>query len=273
MTKRGKFIFVSFILSVLLWAVQFLVPEHRVQAIIVMSFLSYFVSAWVLFEDLKGVEWITIMVLPVMYTLGAGLFSLFLPESIPVIMGKQLEVDMARLTAGVIKSLYWVGFGLGFYALYLTENIFSVAAIRTIQLLRAAHAVGFLLTLIVSFFLFHALFSFRLPFYWLSILAGLVSWPLLLQGCWSMQLKDGINKKVMAYTSIGALIIAQVALGLSFWPARVLTITLGLVSSLYVILGLSQHAIGQRLFRNQIIEYSAIAMVVFLASFYITSWR
>src|SRR5688572_21095232 len=143
MSKRMKFVLASIGLALLLWATQFIVPEHRIQAVLGIVAASYIVSAWVLFEDLKGAEWFTVLILPVSYTLGAGLFSLFLPEALPRIFGIRLETEVARLVAKLVKAVFFAGFGLGFYALYLTENIFSVAAIRTIQLLRAAHAVGF----------------------------------------------------------------------------------------------------------------------------------
>jgi hypothetical protein len=148
-----------------------------------------------------------------------------------------------------------------------------VAAIRTIQLLRAAHAVGFLLTLVVGLFLFHALVSFKLPFWALSLLAGGMSLPLFLQGNWSMQLKEGLSRRVWLYSLVGALIVAEAALALAFWPVEGLTAALMLVTVMYVVLGLSQQYLSGRLFKNQMNEYVAVAVMVLLASFYITSWR
>lgn len=268
-----KFILASAVISFCLWGLQFIVPEHRLQAIIAAVVLAYLISVWVLFEDLKGVEWLTIMILPVLYALGAGLFSLFLPESVSRIFGQRLEVEVGRLVAGILKLGFWLSFGVGYYAMYLTENIFSVAAIRTIQLLRAAHAVGFLLTLVVGLFLFHALVSFKLPFWWFAILAGGLSLPLFLQGNWSMQLKEGLSRRVWRYSIVGALIVAEASLALAFWPVAGLTGALMMVTAMYVVLGLSQQQLVGRLFKNQINEYAAVAVMVLLASFYITTWR
>lgn len=268
-----KFVLASLILSILLWATQFIVPEHRIQAIVGIVAASYMVSAWVLFEDLKGAEWFTILILPVLYTLGAGLFSLFLPESLNRIFGLRLDAEVARLVAKLVKAIFWAGFGVGFYALYLTENIFSVAAIRTIQLLRAAHAVGFLLTLLIGLFLYQAIFSFRLDWWALALLVGVLSFFLFLQGNWSMQLKEGVSRKVILYSLVGALLTTQMAVVLSFWPAKALTGALMLSTSSYVLLGLSEQYLAGRLFKNQINEYIAVAIVVLGASFYITSWR
>lgn len=273
MSKRAKYIVAALVLSLMLWGTRLIVPEQRMEAIVAIVVASYLISAWVLFEDLKGVEWVTILILPVMYTLGAGLFSLFLPVSVPRIFGQRLEADVARLIAGIVRGGFWLLFGVGAYGLYLTENIFSVAAIRTIQLLRAARAVGFLLTLVVAMFLFQALFSFKLQFWVLGLLAGLLSFPLFLQGNWSMQLKKGLNRRVVLYSLVGAVVVAQMAGVLAFWPVKSLVAALMLVTAVYVVLGLSQQKLIGRLFKKQINEYVAVAVVVLVASFYITSWR
>ena len=71
------------------------------------------------------------------------------------------------------------------YALLLTENIYAVAANRTIQLVRAAHAVGFLLTVITAIFLIGTVFGLRLPFLANGIMVAVILWPLFLKGLWS----------------------------------------------------------------------------------------
>ena len=48
MTKRFKFVLASGLMALLLWAMQFVVPEHRLQVIIVAVVLSYLLSVWVL---------------------------------------------------------------------------------------------------------------------------------------------------------------------------------------------------------------------------------
>jgi len=94
-----------------------------------------------------------------------------------------------------------------------------------------------------------------------------------LQGNWSMQLKEGLSRRVWLYSLVGALIVAEAALALAFWPVEGLTAALMLVTVMYVVLGLSQQYLSGRLFKNQMNEYVAVAVMVLLASFYITSWR
>jgi len=120
MKKRHKFLFVSFLLGLGLLVTQFTQVEFRYQALTILGFMAFGLSAWALFDDLKGIEWFSILVLPAIYPVSVGLFYFLLPEKF--------------LSRVVILGLFIVGM----YALLLTQNIFSVAAIRTIQLLRAA---------------------------------------------------------------------------------------------------------------------------------------
>lgn len=273
MPKRTKFIFVAIILACLLWGTQWISADRRLAGILVVSVFSYVLTAWALFEDLKGAEWLTIMILPVSYTLGAGLFNMFLPDAVPRLLGVRLGADTAQVTANLVHLAFWVSYAVGFYALELTANIFSVAAVRTIQLLRAAHAVGFLITLVTALFWYQVVFSFKLPFWWISLIVFVISSGLVLQGNWSMQLKEGIDRRVVTYSTLTAMILAEIALALSFWPAKPLTLALCMVTAMYVLLGLSQQHLAGRLFKNHIYEYLVVACVVLVASIYLTHWR
>lgn len=273
MSKRTKVIVVAFILAVLLWATQWISADKRLQGILVVAILSYVLTAWSLFEDLKGVEWFTILILPVTYTMGAGLFNMFLPDSVPRLLGVHLGAEAALVTANFVHVMFWVGFATGFYFLGLTANIFSVAAVRTIQLLRAAHPAGFLITLVTALFWYHVIFSFKLPFWLVGVAVFIISSLLTLHGNWSMRPKEGIDKLVTRYSFGTSFVLAQVATALAFWPVKPLTAALSMVTALYVMLGLSQLHLAGRLFKNHIYEYLVVAAVVFGASIYLTHWR
>jgi hypothetical protein len=255
MSKRKRFVVVSLLLSLGLLGTQLVRVEHRYQAIIVLGGISYVLSAWALSEDLKGVEWITVLTIPLLYPVSVGLFYFLLPERL-----------LSRL---VILGV----FGIGMYALLLTENIFSVAAIRTIQLLRAAHAVGFLLTLVTAFFLFDTIWSFRLPFYSNGVLVAVCSFPLFLQGLWSYRLGEQRIEKQTVQSSIAlALGLGQIALALSFWPVTVPVGSLFLVTMAYVGLGISQYHLAGRLFRRTLYEYLGVGVIVLITTFLVTKW-
>ncbi len=228
--------------------------EARYQAIGLLAGVAYGLSVWAMFEDLKNIEWLTILILPVMYPISVALFYFLLPERI--------------LTRVAILGL----FGIGMYALLLTENIFSVAAIRTIQLLRAAHAVGFLLTLLVAFFLWGTIFSFRLDPWWNALLVSITSLPLSLQALWSVNLEEKISKDVWMNSLGLSWGLGSLGLVISLWPVSITVASLFLVSSMYVSLGLIQHRMSGRLFKKTIEEYLWVGAAVLVITFILAHW-
>lgn len=255
MNKRKRFVLVSLLLSLSLLGAQFVRVEHRYHAIVLLGGISYTASAWALSEGLRGVEWMTVLTLPVLYPVSVGLFYFLLPE--------------AAMTRVAILGI----FGVGMYALLLTENIFSVAAIRTIQLLRAAHAVGFLLTLVTAFFLFDTIWSFRLPFAVNGMLVALASFPLFLQGLWSYRLgEERIERSTLAYAAGLAFGLGQIAMAISFWPVTVAVGSLFLVTMTYVGLGITQFHFSGRLFRRTINEYLGVGILVLVTTYLVTRW-
>jgi len=158
------------------------------------------------------------------------------------------------------------------YALLLTENIFSVAAIRTIQLFRAAQAVGFLLTLVTAFFLYDTILSFRLSFWTNALLVFIISFPLILQALWSVKLEDYISPKVWLFSFVLSLVLAEVACAISFWPVNIASGSLFLVTMMYIILGLSQQHFARRLFPRTVQEYLGVGIAVLVIILLTAHW-
>ena len=252
--KRKKLVITAFVLALGLLAVQLFTFSWHYWAIIILAALTYLLSSWSLIEGLNGVEWLTVLTLPVLFTIGIGFFYFLTPVS--------------WLVRGPIIILY----GVGLYGLLLTENIFSVAAIRTIQLLRSAHAVAFLLTLIISFFLYNVILSFRFDPWFNFLLVFATSFPLLLQGLWCINLEEKITKKIWSYTLALSFVLGEIVLAFSFWPVSVAVGSLSLTTSLYILLGLSQHQVSERLFRRTINEYIGVGVAVLVVIFLTTHW-
>ncbi|MBU0619045.1 hypothetical protein KKD62_02295 [Patescibacteria group bacterium] len=254
MNKRLKFILISGLLSLGLLTTQFIDISWRYWAILTLTPLTFGFCVWGLVEDLKGVEWLTLFILPIYYTVSVALFYFLLPEKI--------------ITRIFILSL----FGIGMYALLLTQNIFSIAAIRTIQLLRAAHAVAFLLTLVTTFFLFDTLLSFRLSPWFNALLAWVIAFPLVLAGLWNITLANKIDQETWGYSLVLAWIFSQLAFWISFWPLSVAGASLFLVTAMYVGLGIFQHHFSGRLFQKTISEYAWVGVVVLIITFLTAGW-
>lgn len=253
-TKRERFVIVSVLLTLGLLSIQFIEVAWRYQAIAVLALLTYFLSAWALSEGLNGIEWLTVLTLPTLFTVGASLFYFLLPE--------QWSVRLPVI----------VFYAVGCYGLLLTENIFSVAAIRTIQLLRSAQAVGFLLTLATSFFLYNTILVFRLESWLNFLLAALVSFPLVLQALWYVRLEEAISRQLWLYAGMAALVLGEAALVFSFWPVTVTVGSLALTTTDYLVLGLVQHQLNERLFKKTIKEYLLTGAAILLIIFLTTRW-
>jgi len=240
-----------------LLSTQFVTVEYvyRYVAILVLFVVSYLISAWALFEDLKGVEWLVIVPMPGLFAVSVALFYFLLPEAL------------------LSRVVIFVLFAVGAYALFLTSNIYSVAAIRTIQLLRAAHAVGFLLTLVTALMFYNAILSFRAPFWANAILVGLVTFPLIVNGLWSINLDIKVSSKVWWFSGVIALVLAEMAIAISFWPVTVWIGSLFLVAGVYLLLGLSQHHLQERLFKKTLQEYLTVGVFILVVTMLVTNWR
>ena len=171
------------------------------------------------------------------------------------------------------RLVIFLVFGLGAYALYLTSNIYSVAAIRTIQLLRAAHAVGFLLTLVTSLLFYNSIFSFKFPFYINALAVFGVSLPLMINGLWSIKLEQTLTKQLLLYGLVCSLVLSEIAVAISFWPVTVWIASLFLVAGVYVMLGLLQHHLQERLFKKTFRDYVSVGVFVLLVTLVVTKWR
>jgi len=257
MSKRQKFILTSILLSAGFLAVQLSDIPWRYEAIAGLAGLSILFFIFSLWEGLdfrSRPATLLTLTLPVLFTAGVGLFYFLLPSK-----------PLARLPVFIL-------YGIGIYALSLTGNIFTVAAIRTIQLARAARAVNFVLTLLTAFFIFDTIWSFRLPFYFNAALICLTSFPLFLQGIWSTQLEEKISHDVWLHSVVSTLSLTQIALILSFWPVSVVIASLCLTTGIYVTLGLTEAKLTGRLFAKTVREHLFFGGIFLLIVLLTTTW-
>jgi hypothetical protein len=194
------------------------------------------------------------LILPFLYTISVGFFWFLLPSSI-----------LTRLPVIFL-------FGVGMYALFLTMNIYTVSAIRTIALFRAAKGVGFVLTLFTFFLIFDNLFSVRLPIFIFLPSVLVISLPMFLQGFWSISLEKYLDRAVLRSSIVSSLIMGEMAACIYFWPVTVSIGSLFLTLSSYVLLGLGQSKLEGRLFKQTVKDYVLIGFVLILVIFLFTSW-
>jgi len=254
MSKRKRFIITSFALSLGLIIVQLLIGQVRIYGIFSLGIVSVVFFLWSLWEGLGKNMTLVTLILPFFYTIGVGLFWFLLPVSI-----------YTRIPIILI-------YGIGIYSLCLTLNIYTVAAIRTIALLRAARGVGFLLTLTTFFLVYDAILSLHVSVLLNSILIIVTSVPLYFQGYWSITLEKEFPKDIFLLSIISSLVIGEIAAGLYFWPVTVIVGSLFLTVAVYILLGLGQAKLDSRLFVQTVREYLTVGAVVFIGMFLSTRW-
>lgn len=254
MSKRRKFILVSLVLSLGFVIIQLVPNLNRFISIPLLSLATGALFFWGLKEGLGKNATLLTLLLPMLYTIGVGFFWFLLPAT-----------TIARLPAIIV-------YGVGIYALCLTSNIFTVAAIRTIALARAARGVGFVLTLFTTFLIFDTLISFRAQFWLTSLAIAISSFPLFLQGLWSVEVDKKLSREVLLLTLVMSLALGEIAMLLSFWPVTVSVGSLFLTVAMYLMLGLGQAKLELRLFPQTTREYLVIGVTVFVGMFLATHW-
>ncbi|MFA5933363.1 MAG: hypothetical protein WCV81_03835 [Microgenomates group bacterium] len=251
--KRHKIILVSIILSLGLLSTQ-LVPVFLTNRFIVgLALLSFVLSIWALWEGLNSLKAIILMILPMAFTLAVASYYFLLP----VRWLTRLPVAFA--------------FGLVFYTLLLSQNVFNVASIRTIPLYRVASTTVFVLTLITAFMLFNVVFSLNLFFIWNGLAVFLIGFPLILQVIWSLDM-EGISAFILVYSAVLALIIGEMAIALSFWPIAKPMSSLIVSTGLYVTLGIATHTLKERITEVDIWLFLGFGLGIFLIALITTSW-
>lgn len=273
MSKRSRFFAVALFLGVLLWGTGLFGVEKRLALVLSVSGIAYVLSAWVLFEDLKGWEWITLLVLPVLFSLGSGLFVNLLPPAIPSMFGLNFQIETSLFLGGVVRFLFMVVYVFGMYAVLLTENIFSVASIRTIQLFRAARSVSFILALVVSLFFYTVAFSLKLPFYVIGPIVGVISLLLSFESLWSVDLKtEHLDDVYRLSLAIGWLMTLFGSV-ISFWPITPFMGGLVLTSCFYALLGILEQRLVNKMTAVNYLEFVIFNLIIVLIAFFTTSWR
>jgi hypothetical protein len=254
-SKRQQFVVATGVLTVGLILTQLAGEDLRYPMAIGLSILAYLVSAFVLRDDLKKIEWISLLTLPTLFTAAVSLFYFLLP---------------ARwLTRVPVVGLYAVGM----YALLLTENIYNVAVDRTIALLRAAHSVGFLLTIVTYFLLVQTVLAFRLPFFLNAIFITIMSFLLVFQSLWAVVLENPVSRRVWHITIVIAVALGQIVWAFSFWPTQTTLVVLFLTTCFYGMVGMAQQYVVEKLYKKTVIEFFSLTSIVFLIVLFATRWR
>lgn len=254
MNKRTKFVITSLLLTFGFAAINY-INNYRFWGIAGLTIFTTILFYWSLKDGLGKNATLLTLVLPSLFTLTVGLFWFLLPSTL------------------IAQVPFLLIYALGIYSLCLTANIFTVSIVRTIALSRAAKSVSFVLTLFTSFLLFDVLLSFRESPILTTLGIFALSFPLFVQGLWSSKLSTNISKDIIFYSISFSYCLASVFILQTFWPVTLATGSIFLTSVSYVLLGLGQSKLEERLFKQTIREYLIVGIAVFVTMLFSTSWR
>lgn len=233
----------------------------------------FIISLWALHdEDFGGVEWVTLPILPTLYSMGAALVYPLLPQHLDYFFFWNVSAESGFLLGMLTKVVFIILFVIGYYATLLTSNIYNVAAVKSIQLLRVAHSIGFLMTVAASLFLFLVVSSIHMAHYFNGVLVFGLSFLLALQAVWSVKLERKITRETLQFSLAIAFFLGQVAWVLSFWPVGVSVFSLFLTAIFYELIGITQYHLGEKLNARIANEFIIVAVAVFLLTVLTTVW-
>ena len=158
-----------------------------------------------------------------------------------------------------MTSLY----ALGLYSLFLSQNIFTVSAIRTIALLSGARTVSLVLSLLSYFFLSNVVFSFHINVFITLFLIFAYTFLFVLQSIWVYTLDRNPLSQIFWVLSL-TICLVEVAAFLWFRPTSPTVLALFLTAIFYVLIGLTQAWFEKRLFRGVILEYFWLTVISFI---------
>jgi hypothetical protein len=255
MQKSKKYIIASFLLSFGFALINIYITQYKFLGIGLLSLSSAALFIWCLKDGMGLNATLLTLILPVLFTLGVGLFWFLLPATfyfrIPII----------------------ITYGMGIYVLVATMNIYIVSTFRKIALARAAKFAGFVLTLFTGFLLYDAAISLKTSIILTTAVIAIITFLLFIQGLWYSKLSQKIGSKIIIYAVFSAYFISFVATILYFWPISVIGGSIILTVLVYILLGLGQSELEDRLFRQTVRDYITIGLFVFIAMLFLTNWR
>ena len=252
--KRFRFVISTLILSLIMLFSTFFLFDKAWFFIPVLAIAVYLFTYFSIIEEIEKSELLTLFIVPILFTVSYYLFYFLFP--------------IRWLTRVPFVGIYAVSI----YAILLTSNILNVGVEKSLQLYRAAFSVNYFYQSVIVFLFSNILFSFHGGYMVNAIVAGIGIFPLSLQLFWSVKLNLNIEKQLLMYSFLTAIIIAQIAIITSFIPFRPSISGLIITSSYYSLAGLINAHLDDRLFKQTIKEYVFVLVFVVLIALLTISW-
>lgn len=253
-TKRQKFIASVGILSVLLFLSEQLFGKSDFYITILLSLFAAFLFIFCEFPDIRRNYPLYLFTIPLfLFTLSIGLFYFLIP---------------ARILTRLLITIFYA---IGLYSLFLSQNIFIVASLRTIPLLSGARIVSFVTTFVSYLLLDIVVFTLHLSLPLTALFIFLYSFLAVLQSI-AISYEKSLKRTILWVLAL-SLALVEIAVILWFWPASPTMIAIFLAVFFNTIVGLSRTWLEKRLFKGALWEYIWMTVVVLFILLAFSSWR
>ncbi|MBM4402533.1 MAG: hypothetical protein FJ044_04795 [Candidatus Cloacimonetes bacterium] len=258
-SKRQKFISLSFLLTFFLWFLPPALPAFV--ALSISLGLTFLVTLYALDFDLRFPEHLIFPIYPMLLAIAVLLHR---PET------SQFSFLLIFYTLAILFT---------FYLLFLTLNILNIATVRTVPLKKAALSTLYFVGLIIGFFnikgvlqLHPSNFSFFIFHFSLNVALTL---PLI----YSIQIKpspieEEISPKpkiLVPEILVLGLLSSEIALVASFLKTSPISLATFLAGILFLLISITQHIIKKTLTKKIIWEHAAVGVsligVLIISSF------
>lgn len=251
--KRQKFVIAVLLLSVALFFAEYQFSRSGIYTTVFLAIFTNIFLLWAIYPDLKENKSYQVFILPFLYSLAFGLFYFVTPT-----------VFISRL---LLTAVY----AFGLYSLLLSQNIFMVSSVRTIQLLSGARIVSFVITLVSFFLLTNIVFTLHVTIFPVIVLMLIFTYLLIFHSLWTYSLQK-ISHPLSIWVSALTVCIVEAGTILWFWPSSPTVIALFLTGFCYSLVGLSHIWFEKRLFKGILWEYVWVGCIVFFVLILFTTW-
>lgn len=246
--KRLRFVISSIFLTALVLISTFFSFDYVWVFVPIFILLSYFFTYFSLLEDIEKVEWTTLFIMPVIFTVVCYSFYFLFP------------------VRWLTRVPYLFIYAVSMYALFLTSNIFNVGVEKSLRLYKAAFSVNYFYQTFLIFLSSNIIFSLREYFIVNAVGVGVVSFTLAMQLFWTIKLDLELSTEVRNHALFVGLLMAETALVLSFLPLQGSVLSLILASTYYSLGGLTSAHLDSRLFKSTVREYVVVLVFVWLVA-------
>ncbi len=253
--KRIRFVISAALLSAVILISTFFFFDQSWFFVSLLVVLVYALTYFSLIEGVRRIEWLTLFILPILFSVTAYFFYFLFPVR-----------WLTRLPFVII-------YAVSVYALLLTSNIFNVGVKTNLQLYRAAFSVNYFFQTLICFLAFNILFSLKQGFVVNAGFAfGLIT-ILAIHLLWTVKLELTLERTIVRYALVLGLIVAEITLVLSFVPWKnTMVLALFLSSCYYSLVGLVYRYYDQRFFKDSIREYLLVLGFVGIIALLSVGW-